>query len=106
MPTPRVSWLMLVAILAAQTAHTAPRDPGSPPDADFLEFLGSWATSDEKWADPFQKDEMPIVETNDRESELRERDYRNRLRKKRFDSDRAPSQTEPESSLPLKDVRP
>ena len=32
---------------------TAPPDVGNEPDADFLEFLGSWQMGEDRWVDPF-----------------------------------------------------
>lgn len=69
--TPRGSWLMVTVILVAQMAEAAPRDSGPPPDADFLEFLGSWQTGDGRWVDPFYIDEVPTPETGEQDSASR-----------------------------------
>jgi len=56
MSTRPVKRFVLAAILLAQAAVAAPREAAAPPEADFLEFLGSWNTGDQqqKWIDPFQ----------------------------------------------------
>lgn len=64
---PRVSWLMVAVVLVAQMAEAMPRDSGSPPDADFLEFLGSWQTGDDRWVDPFHVGEVPALETKEQD---------------------------------------
>lgn len=50
----RVSWLLILVVLVAFRAEAAPQDSGPPPDADFLEFIGSWHTGDDRWVDPFR----------------------------------------------------
>jgi len=44
-------------------AAAAPPEATQAPDADFLEFLGSWHTGDSRWVDPFQAVELSGTET-------------------------------------------
>lgn len=99
MPRPQVNEVLLALLVAVQVAEVAPRDPGPSPDADFLEFLGSWHTGDNKWIDPFQEDDVPVLETGNRQEELREREFRDQRRRKRFDPD-APSSTKETDPTP------
>jgi hypothetical protein len=59
MATPPVNWLIavLAGTVAVALAEAATHDAARPPDADFLEFLGSWQTGDDRWVDPFQPDD-------------------------------------------------
>jgi hypothetical protein len=68
MTMPRGSWMMVAVILVAQVIEAAPRDSGPPPEADLLEFLGSWHTEDDRWVDPFYVGEVPGLETVEHDS--------------------------------------
>lgn len=50
-----VSAVSLLALVVA----AAPADVESPPDMEFLEFLGSWQTRDGGWVDPAQIEDLP-----------------------------------------------
>ena len=67
----RVSWLLIPVVLVALRAEAAPQDSGPPPDADFLEFIGSWHTGDDRWIDPFRVGSGPDLEPGAKESALR-----------------------------------
>lgn len=60
--------MMVAVMLVAQVVEAAPRDSGPPPEADFLEFLGSWHTEDDRWVDPFYVGEVPALETVEHDS--------------------------------------
>lgn len=64
MTTPPVSWMVLALVGVVAIANAGPRESVPAPDADFLEFLGSWhaGDNDHRWVDPFQLDETPGVE--------------------------------------------
>lgn len=47
----------------AVSAAAAPPEATPIPDADFLEFLGSWHTGDGRWVDPFHAAELSGAET-------------------------------------------
>jgi len=53
--------MVLAVLAAAAVAQAEPRDPVTVPDADLLEFLGSWQAGekDPRWVDPFQLDDTP-----------------------------------------------
>jgi len=55
--------MMVAVIFVAQVVEASPRDSAPPPEAEFLEFLGSWHTEDDRWVDPFYVGEVPTLET-------------------------------------------
>jgi hypothetical protein len=109
MQTRRGKW-SLVALgtmgLLIHLAEAAPRDAGPPPDADFLEFLGSWNTADDKWVDPFQEDDSPVLETSEPASPSASRDIQDRSRTKQLDQEPSTSENQPASQRPRRDVTP
>ena len=109
MPIRRGKWL-LAALgtmgLLIHLAEASPRDAGPPPDADFLEFLGSWHTGDDKWVDPFQEDDLSVVETSEPAPTPAPKDFRDRPGTKRMDSMPSTNQNEPASQDPRRDVTP
>ncbi|ALA60938.1 hypothetical protein [Nitrospira moscoviensis] len=66
MTTPPASKLLILLAAAVSLAEAAPRDAMPAPDADFLEFLGSWHVGDERWIDPFQLDDPPGIGSSGR----------------------------------------
>ncbi len=55
----RGKWILglsAAATLSVVAAGAVPQGEVAPPEADFLEFLGSWETVDDRWVDPFQDD--------------------------------------------------
>jgi hypothetical protein len=91
--------------LLIHLAEASPRDDSPPPDADFLEFLGSWHTGDGKWIDPFQEDDPPVLETNEPAS-TSPRDVPDRSKAKRLDEEPSTNQNPPASQRPRRDVTP
>lgn len=71
--TRRVSWTLCTLLWAAAAAHAAPPEAAPAPDADFLEFLGSWQTGDGRWVDPFHADDLPGMETTEPQKGTRSR---------------------------------
>ena len=67
----RVNWLLILVVLVAFRAEAAPQDSGPPPDADFLEFIGSWHTGDDRWVDPFRIGGGPDLAPGAKESASR-----------------------------------
>jgi len=109
MPTRRGKWT-LVALgtmgLLINQAQAAPRDAASPPDTDFLEFLGSWHTGDGKWVDPFQVDDSPVLEANEPAQSPTTRDPHDQSRSKRLEQDPSVNENQPASPPPRSDVTP
>lgn len=91
-------------ILSALGAEAAPQSAPSP-DADFLEFLGSWSTEDARprWIDPFQMREFPIDETVNPAPAARS-ESRDRLSKPQ--TDRPSSQRSPDPSRTGEGAKP
>lgn len=50
----KVSWMVLAMAGTVAIANAGPQEPVAKPDADFLEFIGSWHTGENRWTDPFQ----------------------------------------------------
>jgi len=103
---PRVSWLMVAVLLVAQIAQAAPRDIGEPPDIDFLEFLGSWNTGEERWIDPFDVGEVPALETRDQDSEPRRSEAGDQTKRRPAEKARESSPNGTNVVVPLNDVKP
>ena len=67
----RVNWVLILVVLVALRAEAAPQDSGPSPDADFLEFIGSWHTGEDRWIDPFRVGSGSDLETGAKESASR-----------------------------------
>jgi hypothetical protein len=100
MSTRRVNWICVLPValvLWAVAVEAVPPTAADPPDADFLEFLGSWTSGNDqpKWVDPFQVDD-PIPTEPDQITEDQSRNRRDATKQKQRD-DKNPSR-EPSSS--------
>lgn len=49
-----VSGALWALLWMAAGSHAASEEVAPVPEADFLEFLGSWQTGDNRWIDPFR----------------------------------------------------
>jgi hypothetical protein len=80
--------LSAAIVLSALSAEAAPESPIQP-DADFLEFLGSWSTGHARpqWIDPFNIQDPPDQEIGDAPRKLQ--DSKDRMNKRQPD-DQAP----------------
>ena len=93
MSTPRVNWingLPAALLLWVVAVEAAPVAVGDQPDADFLEFLGTWTSGDErtkKWVDPFQLDEPVLSESGEPTDDRSARDQRDDPRQKQRQDD-------------------
>ena len=96
---------MVAVILVAQIAEAAPPDSGPLPDADFLEFLGSWQTGDDRWV-PFYVDEVPGLETKEQDSPSRRPESRSPTQQRQVETNKESSQTGTDSTVPRRDVKP
>jgi len=92
--------------LLINQAQAAPRDAASPPDTDFLEFLGSWHTGDDKWIDPFQVDDSPVLEAIEPAPTPTQRDSHDQSRSKRLEQESSASENQPASPPPRREVKP
>lgn len=97
---------MVAAMLMAQQTAAAPREAGLPPDADFLEFLGSWHTGDDKWIAPFQEDDLSELEVEEQTTEQPPRDVGERPRGPRGETNPSPRYQNPDSPHPREGVKP
>ena len=77
----RVDWLVMGLVVAVQVADAAPRNIEPAPDAEILEFLGTWATDDGKWMDPMQLEDIPLPETGEQGEKTDESRIRQNERK-------------------------
>ncbi len=69
MPIRWVRWIIglpAVVTLLAAMAQAEPRGAAGLPDADFLEFLGSWNPGGDHpaWVDPFQLDDPVLTDAD------------------------------------------
>ena len=57
------AWVSAGVALWLAAADAAQQGSVDPPEADFLEFLGSWNSGDKhpKWIDPFQLDDPALA---------------------------------------------
>lgn len=104
--TPRVSWMVLAVVGAVTMVDAAPRDPVPPPDADFLEFLGSWHTGDDRWVDPFQVDDASGAERDEHNQDVGSRGDRERRNPHADVPQDESRQAGTDSTLPRRDVKP
>lgn len=101
--------MMVAVILVAQVVEAAPRDSAPPPEAEFLEFLGSWHTEDDRWVDPFYVGEVPAFETVEHDpasqrSEAARQAQKQPSEKTRESSRKGTQRTD--VTVPQKDVKP
>lgn len=101
--------MMVAMALMAQMVEAAPRNSGPPPDADFLEFLGSWHTGDGRWVDPFHVGEVPALETGEQDSAPRRSEAGGQTQMQSAETTRESSRKGANSidvTVPRKDVKP
>src|SRR5215510_8303387 len=93
MSTLRGNWINCLSaaiLLWGVTVDAGPVAVGDQPDADFLEFLGTWTSGDErtkKWVDPFQLDEPILSESGEPTDDRSARDQRDDPRQKQRQDD-------------------
>lgn len=90
----------------AAGAHAAPREVAPAPDADFLEFLGSWHTGDDRWVDPFRAADLSGAETENpqKNGRLSEGQVPSRMRQR--ESPEEPDRKESRPIDSLRDMKP
>ena len=111
MPTRRVKWitaLPVAVILSVVLAEASPQGAAGLPDADFLEFLGSWNTGDDHptWVDPFQLDDPVPVDAEQPNEKQLPADRHNERKHTGTDDERSSTQPSPYSVRPEGGVRP
>ncbi len=68
MPAERLPQALLLALLfAAPAPARADEPPETPPDAELLEFIATFATDDGGWLDPFELDVAAVPEESTEE---------------------------------------
>ena len=90
----------------AQLAEAAPRDSGPPPDADFLEFIGSWHPGDDRWVDPFHLGAIPASELEADGPASRRPEAAGKSREQPEETTRELKRKSTEVTAPRKDVTP
>lgn len=98
--------MVLVVLGAVAMADAAPRDPLSPPDVEFLEFLGSWHTGDDRWVDPFQVDEPPGAKDSEHNQDVRSGDDRGEKVPQPITPNDGVKQPERDPAFPRRDIKP
>jgi len=104
--TRRVSWTLWVLLWMVAAAHAAPREVAPVPDADFLEFLGSWHTGDDRWIDPFHAADLSGVETGDPQKDSRPSGAQEPPRTKRRESREEPDRKGSRPVEPQREMTP
>lgn len=84
--TRRVNWSLCVLFWLVAEVYAAPRDAAPVPDAEFLEFLGSWHTGDDRWIDPFHAADSSGKESSDPQKDIRPPESQARPQTKRRES--------------------
>lgn len=102
----RVSWALSVLLWGAATAYAAPRDAAPVPDADFLEFLGSWQTGDDRWVDPFHAADLSGKEAVDPQRDIRPSESQARPQTKRRESREEPDRKGSRPVDPQREMTP
>ncbi len=77
----RAGWILglsAAVTLSVVAAGAVPQGEVAPVDPDFLEFLGSWETGDDRWVDPFREDDLPEWDLQERTRETVPKDARDR----------------------------
>lgn len=111
MPTRRVEWITALPVAVALSvilAEASPQGAAGLPDADFLEFLGSWNTGDDhpRWVDPFQLDDPVMTDAEQPKEKQSPADRRNERKQTGTDDERSSKQPSPSSVHPEGGVRP
>lgn len=104
--TRRVSWTLWVLFWMVAGAQAAPREAAPVPDADFLEFLGSWHTGDDRWVDPFHAAELLGTEAGDSQKDSRPTGVQEPPRMKQRENREEPDRKGSRSVDPLRDMKP
>lgn len=102
--TARVEWMALVLAGAVTAADAAPPPSSPAPDADFLEFLGSWQVEGGRWVDPFQVEDVPGLPGDDQDQRAFKDERKRTDQRPTGPRDDPRSQTAPSS--PRRDVMP
>ncbi len=85
----RGRWILGVqaaAALLVVAVEAIPQDQDLLPEPDFLEFLGSWETSEGEWADPIQMDDASELELEEKPVDNLSRDGRHQREQPRTKS--------------------
>lgn len=97
--------MVLAVVGAAALTNAGPREPAPTPDADFLEFLGSWHTGDDRWIDPFQVDEAPSAKDGEGNHDARSRDDLEERNTRLNPRDESKQQGR-DTTMPRRDMKP
>jgi hypothetical protein len=111
MPIRRGKWLLglpAAVVLSVIVATAATQGNMDQPDADFLEFLGSWSTGEShpRWIDPFQFDDPTVPESERPDQQRMPRNRQDDLRKKPRDVESPTTQPTPDSVRSGEGVKP
>ena len=104
--TPRASWVAAVLLWSAGEVAAAPPDPAPLPDAEFLEFLGSWHTGDDRWIDPVHAVEMTGMERRAQQPGTSPADSAQPSRPKQGGTGERGARTQDRPSEPSREMKP
>lgn len=101
-----VQWALGVLLWAVAEAHAAPPEAAPAPDADFLEFLGSWHTGESRWVDPFHAADVSDAETVDAQKDRRPGQPQSLPRADRRESRDGAEQPGTRQTDPIREMKP
>lgn len=101
-----VSWTLWFLLWMAAGVHAAPREVAPVPDADFLEFLGSWHTGDDRWVDPFRAADLSATETGSSQKSGRSSEGPEPPRMRQEENREEPDRKGSRPVDPLRDMKP
>lgn len=104
--TRRVSWTLGALLWTAAVVQAAPQEITPVPDADFLEFLGSWHTGENRWVDPFRAADLSGAEAGNVHKNGRSSEGPVTPRVRQRETREEPDRTETRPIDPLRDMKP
>lgn len=87
-------------------AYAASGEVAPAPEADFLEFLGSWHTGDDRWIDPFRAADLSGAETGKPQKNIRSTEDKGPPRIRLRENHQEPDQKGSRTSDPLNEMKP
>lgn len=103
----RLVSVMLWALLwTGAGAYAASGEVAPAPEADFLEFLGSWHTGDDRWVDPFRAADLSGAETGKPQKNSRSTEDKGPPKIRPRENHQEPDQKGSRTNDPLNEMKP
>lgn len=101
-----VSVALWALLWVAAGAQAASEEVAPAPEADFLEFLGSWQTGDNRWVDPFRAADLSEVQAGAPQKPGRSTDDNGPPRMRPRDNHQEPDQKGSRTGDPVNGMKP